>query len=160
MDTIVAKTPIKGGEFLIRDSFANDIFIPEEFSEEQQMMADACRQFIEAEVFPIIDRIDKMEEGLVPTIMEKAGELGILGVTVPEEYGGMGMSFNTSMLMADIIGATGAFSTTYGAHTGIGTLPIQYYGNEEQKAKYLPNLGTGVWKSSYCLTEPGCRIRC
>lgn len=154
MDTIVAKTPIKGGEFLIRDSFANDIFIPEEFSEEQQMMADACRQFIEAEVFPIIDRIDKMEEGLVPMIMEKAGELGILGVTVPEEYGGMGMSFNTSMLMADIIGATGAFSTTYGAHTGIGTLPIQYYGNEEQKAKYLPNLGTGVWKSSYCLTEP------
>lgn len=154
MDTIVANTPIKGGEFLIRESFANDIFIPEEFSEEQQMMADACRQFIEAEVFPIVDRIDKLEEGLVPTIMEKAGELGILGVTVPEEYGGMGMSFNTSMLMADIIGATGAFSTTYGAHTGIGTLPIQYYGNEEQKAKYLPNLGTGVWKSSYCLTEP------
>lgn len=154
MDATIAKTTIKGGEFLIRESFANDIFIPEEFSEEQQMMADACRQFIEAEVFPIVDRIDKLEEGLVPSIMEKAGELGILGVTVPEEYGGMGMSFNTSMLMADIIGATGAFSTTYGAHTGIGTLPIQYYGNEEQKAKYLPNLGTGVWKSSYCLTEP------
>ena len=154
MDATVTRNPIKGGEFLIRETAAADIFIPEEFSEEQQMMADACRQFIDAEIMPIVERIDKMEEGLVPTIMEKAGELGLLGVTVPEEYGGMGMSFNTSMLMADIIGATGAFSTTYGAHTGIGTLPIQYYGNEEQKAKYLPKLGTGEWKACYCLTEP------
>ncbi|MDP5168755.1 MAG: acyl-CoA dehydrogenase family protein [Bacteroidia bacterium] len=154
MDTTITSRAIQGGEFLIRETAAADIFIPEEFSEEQQMMGDACRQFIEAEIFPIIDRIDKMEEGLVPSIMEKAGELGILGVTVPEEYGGMGMSFNTSMLMADIIGATGAFSTTYGAHTGIGTLPIQYYGNEAQKERYLPHLATGEWKACYCLTEP------
>ncbi len=154
MDATATNNAIKGGEFLIRESFPQDIFIPEEFSEEQKMMADACRQFIDAEIMPLVGRIDKMEEGLVPSILEKAGELGLLGVTVPEEYGGMGMSFNTSMLMADIIGATGAFSTTYGAHTGIGTLPIQYYGTEEQKTTYLPGLVSGELKASYCLTEP------
>ncbi len=154
METAVSTHPIQGGEFLIRSTAAADMFIPEEFSEEQQMMADACRQFIETEIMPNVHRIDKMEEGLVPSILEKAGELGLLGVTVPEEYGGLGMSFNTSMLMADIIGATGAFSTTYGAHTGIGTLPIQYYGTESQKETYLPKLATGEWKASYCLTEP------
>ncbi len=154
MSTTLTSHPIKGGEFLIRSTAAASIFIPEEFSEEQQMMGAACRQFIEAEILPIVDRIDKMEDGLVPGILEKAGELGLLGVTVPEEYGGLGMSFNTSMLMADIIGATGAFSTTYGAHTGIGTLPIQYYGTEAQKERYLPHLATAAWKACYCLTEP------
>jgi len=154
MDTVSNKRSIKGGEFLIRETEAQEIFIPEEFSEEQKMMAQACQDFIDAEIMPNLDRIDKLEEGLVPSILEKAGELGLLGVTVPEEYGGLGMSFNTSMLMADIIGSTGAFSTTYGAHTGIGTLPIQYYGTEAQKAKYLPKLATGEWKASYCLTEP------
>ncbi|MEO0895762.1 MAG: acyl-CoA dehydrogenase family protein [Bacteroidota bacterium] len=155
MDTVSHKHSIKGGEFLIRETKAQDIFIPEEFSEEQQMMAQACSDFIATEITPIVDRIDKMEEGLVPSIMEKAGELGLLGVTVPEEYGGLGMSFNTSMLIADIMASTGSFSTTYGAHTGIGTLPIQYYGNEAQKAKYLPKLATAEWKACYCLTEPG-----
>ncbi|MCI4671302.1 MAG: acyl-CoA dehydrogenase family protein [Bacteroidia bacterium] len=155
MDTVSNKRSIKGGEFLVRETHAHEIFIPEEFSEEQQMMAQACKDFIKAEIEPVRDRIEKLEEGLVPSILEKAGELGLLGVTVPEEYGGLGMSFNTSMLMADIIGSTGSFSTTYGAHTGIGTLPIQYYGNDEQKAKYLPKLGTGEYKAAYCLTEPG-----
>lgn len=154
MDSVANKPALKGGEFLIRESEARDIFIPEEFSEEQRMMGDACQQFIESEIWPVTERIDKLEEGLMASILEKAGELGILAVTVPEEYGGMGMSFNTSMLMADVIGAAGSFSTTYGAHTGIGTLPIQYYGSEEQKAKYLPGLGSGELKASYCLTEP------
>lgn len=152
--TVLAKKALKGGEFLIRETPAEEVFIPENFSEEQLMMAEACQSFIETEIWPKMERIDQLEEGLMEEIAEKAGDLGLLGVTVPEEYGGMGMSFNTSMLMADVIGAAGSFSTFYGAHTGIGTLPIQYYGNEEQKAKYLPKLGTGEWKACYCLTEP------
>lgn len=155
MDTVQQKSSIKGGEFLIRETLAKDIFIPEEFSEEQKMMAQACQDFIDAEIMPNVERIDKMEPGLMPAIVEKAGELGLLAVTVPEEYGGLGMSFNTSMLMADVIASAGSFSTTYGAHTGIGTLPIQYYGNDAQKERYLPKLATGEWKACYCLTEPG-----
>lgn len=154
METVAQKSAIKGGEFIVRETEADEIFIPEEFSEEQKMMAAATQDFIDKEITPIIHRIDSLEEGLMPSIMEKAGELGLLGVSVPEEYGGLGMSFNTSMLMADIIAASGSFSTAYGAHTGIGTLPILYYGTEEQKQKYLPKLASGEWKASYCLTEP------
>jgi alkylation response protein AidB-like acyl-CoA dehydrogenase len=146
---------IQGGEFLVRETPAQDIFIPEEFTEEQKMMAQACQDFIDTEITPNIEAIDSMKNPeLVPSIFKKAGELGLLGIAVPEEYGGMGMSFNTSMLIADIIGAAGSFSTTYGAHTGIGTLPILYYGTEEQKQKYLPKLATGEWAACYCLTEP------
>jgi alkylation response protein AidB-like acyl-CoA dehydrogenase len=146
---------IQGGEFLVRETPAQDIFIPEQFSEEQKMMAQACQDFIDTEITPNIEAIDSMKNpDLVPSIFKKAGELGLLGVAVPEEYGGLGMSFNTSMLIADIIGAAGSFSTTYGAHTGIGTLPILYYGTEEQKHKYLPKLATGEWAACYCLTEP------
>ncbi len=146
---------IQGGEFLVRETDSQDIFIPEQFSEEQKMMAQACQDFIDTEITPNIEEIDSMKNPeLVPSIFKKAGELGLLGVSVPEQYGGMGMSFNTSMLIADIIGAAGSFSTTYGAHTGIGTLPILYYGNEEQKKKYLPKLATGEWAACYCLTEP------
>jgi alkylation response protein AidB-like acyl-CoA dehydrogenase len=149
------KSSIQGGEFLIRETSAHEVFIPEEFSEEQKMMAQACSDFIETEITPNATRIDSMKEpDLVPAIFKKAGELGLLGITVPEQYGGLGMSFNTSMLMADIIGAAGSFSTTYGAHTGIGTLPILYYGDEAQKSKYLPKLATGEWAACYCLTEP------
>lgn len=154
MNTIADKTAIKGGEFLIRETEAAEIFIPEEFGEEQKMMAEACQDFIDTEIVPHIDRMDSLEEGFMASLMDKAGELGLLGVTVPEEYGGLGMSFNTSMLIADIFGSAGSFSTALGAHTGIGTLPIQYYGNETQKARYLPKLGSGEWKASYCLTEP------
>ncbi len=154
MEEVVQQSAIKGGEFIIRDTEASEIFIPEEFSEEQKMMAAAAQDFIDLEITPNIQRIDKMEQGLMPSLMEKAGELGILGVAVPEEYGGLGMNFNTSMLMADIIAASGSFSTAYGAHTGIGTLPILYYGTEEQKNKYLPLLASGEWKACYCLTEP------
>jgi alkylation response protein AidB-like acyl-CoA dehydrogenase len=146
---------IQGGEFLVRETSAQDIFIPEEFSEEQKMMAQACQDFIDTEIVPNIEEIDGMKNpDIVPHIFKKAGELGLLGVSVPEQYGGLGMSFNTSMLIADIIGAAGSFSTTYGAHTGIGTLPILYYGSEEQKQKYLPKLATGEWAACYCLTEP------
>ena len=149
------KRSIKGGEFLVRETSAQEVFIPEEFSEEQKMMAQACSDFIETEITPNVDRIDSMKEpDLVPKIFKKAGELGLLGITVPEQYGGLGMSFNTSMLIADVIGAAGSFSTTYGAHTGIGTLPILYYGDEAQKEKYLPKLATGQWAACYCLTEP------
>jgi alkylation response protein AidB-like acyl-CoA dehydrogenase len=147
--------PINGGEFLIRATAAEDIFIPEEFSEEQKMMAQACQDFIDLEIMPFSEEIDSMKDPeLVPRILRKAGDMGLLGISVPEEYGGMGMSFNTSMLIADIIGSAGSFSTTYGAHTGIGTLPILYYGTEEQKQKYLPKLATAEWAACYCLTEP------
>jgi alkylation response protein AidB-like acyl-CoA dehydrogenase len=146
---------IQGGEFLVRETPAQDIFIPEQFTEEQRMMAQACQDFIDTEINPNIEAIDGMKDpDLVPSIFKKAGELGLLGIAVPEEYGGMGMSFNTSMLIADIIGGAGSFSTTYGAHTGIGTLPILYYGTEAQKQQYLPKLATGEWAACYCLTEP------
>ncbi len=151
----MATKSTQGGEFLIKETNAQDIFIPAEFTEEQRMMAQACQDFIDTEITPYAQEIDSMKDpDLVPKIFKKAGDLGLLGITVPEEYGGMGMSFNTSMLIADIIGAAGSFSTTYGAHTGIGTLPILYYGTEEQKKKYLPKLATGEWAACYCLTEP------
>ncbi len=154
MEAVANKTSIQGGEFIIKETKAEEIFIPEEFSEEQKMMAAAAQDFLDKEIFPHVDRIDGMEEGLMSSIMTKAGELGLLGVSVPEAYSGLGMSFNTSMLMADIIASSGSFSTAYGAHTGIGTLPILFYGTEEQKQKYLPKLATGEWKVCYCLTEP------
>jgi alkylation response protein AidB-like acyl-CoA dehydrogenase len=146
---------IKGGEFLIKETSYHDVFIPEEFDEEQQMIAQSCRDFLVAEVNPNLDRIDSHEEPeLMPTLLTKAGELGLLGVSVPEEYGGFGKNFNTSMLVADVIGGGHSFAVALSAHTGIGTLPILYYGNAEQKAKYIPKLGTGEWKAAYCLTEP------
>lgn len=148
------KKTIKGGEFLITETTYQDVFIPEEFDEEQQMIAQTCRDFLAAEINPILDRIDTQEEGLMPSLMDKAGELGILGVSIPEEFGGFGKNFNTSMLVADVCGAGHSFAVALSAHTGIGTLPILYYGNAEQKAKYIPKLGTGEWKASYCLTEP------
>ncbi|MEQ8412929.1 MAG: acyl-CoA dehydrogenase family protein [Imperialibacter sp.] len=154
METTVAKDAIKGGEFLIKETDADEIFIPEEFSEEQKMMAEATRDFIEKEIKPNVDRMDSLEEGFMPGVLEKAGELGLLGISIPEQYGGLGMSFNTSMLIADIVSSAGSFSTAYGAHTGIATLPILYYGNEEQKNKYIPRLASGEWKGAYCLTEP------
>lgn len=154
MEATAEREAIKGGEFLIRETEAHEIFIPEEWSEEQKMMAQACQDFIDKEITPNVDRMDKMEEGFMASLMDKAGELGLLGVSIPEAYGGLGMNFNTGMLIADIMGAGGSFSTAYGAHTGIGTLPILYYGTEEQKQKYVTKLATGEWKACYCLTEP------
>ncbi len=154
METLEQKQTIKGGEFLVKETEAQDIFIPEEFSEEQKMMAEATQDFIGKEIAPNVERMDSMEEGFMPSLLDKAGELGLLGVAIPEQYGGLGMNFNTSMLIADVVGSAGSFSTAYGAHTGIGTLPILYYGTEEQKEKYLPRLASGEWKACYCLTEP------
>ncbi len=149
------KEALRGGEFLIKETKSEDIFIPEEFSEEQQMMAKATDDFIDMEITPIAEKIDKMQDPeLMPSLLTKAGELGLLGIGVPEDLDGLGMSFNTTMLIADVVGSAGSFSTAYGAHTGIGTLPILYYGNEEQKKKYIPKLATGEWKACYCLTEP------
>ncbi len=153
MSTAKTKS-IKGGEFIIRETACEDIFIPEEFDEEQLMIKKTCEDFLEAEVFPNLDRIDNQEEGLMVNLMDKAGELGLLAVSIPEEYGGFGKNFNTSMLVADSVGAGCSFAVALSAHTGIGTLPILYYGTKEQKDKYIPKLATGEWKASYCLTEP------
>ncbi|MCK5371847.1 MAG: acyl-CoA dehydrogenase family protein, partial [Cyclobacteriaceae bacterium] len=155
MEKIDQKTAIKGGEFLIRETEASEIFIPEEWTEEQQMIAQTCKDFLAAEVYPKLDEIDSMKyPELMPGLLDKAGELGLLGTAVPEQYGGFGMDFNTSMLIAEEFGKGYSFAVAITAHTGIGTLPILYYGNEEQKAKYLPKLATGEYKASYCLTEP------
>ena len=149
------KTAIKGGEFLIRDTDAQDVFIPEEWSEEQKMIAQTCHDFIDTEVMPNLDKLDSHDyPELMPELLEKAGELGLLGTSVPEALGGFGMNFNTTMLVSEVIGKGHSFAVALSAHTGIGTLPILYYGNEEQKQKYIPKLATGEWKAAYCLTEP------
>lgn len=146
---------MKGGEFLIKDSRAEDLFIPEEMNEEHRMMADMANDFLDKEVTPYLDRIDAQEEGLMQSILDKAGALGLLSVSLPEEYGGLGKDFTTGMLITEALGAGHSFSVAMAAHTGIGTLPILYYGTDAQKKKYLPKLATGEWKASYCLTEPG-----
>ncbi len=149
------KKAIKGGEFLVRETAADEVFIPEEWSEEQKMIAQTCHDFIDHEVMPRLDEIDSMENPeLMPQLLDKAGELGLLGTSVPEELGGFGMDFNTTMLVSEVCGAGHSFAVAMSAHTGIGTLPILYYGNEEQKKKYIPKLATGEWKAAYCLTEP------
>ena len=153
-DSSTKEKAIKGGEFIIRDTKPENIFIPEEWNEEQKMIASMCDDFIEKEVVPHLDRIDKMEEGLMPSILNKAGELGMLGMSVPEDLGGMGVDFKTSLLATEKLGKGYSFSVAYGAHTGIGTLPLLYYGTEEQKNKYIPKLASGEWKAAYCLTEP------
>ena len=149
------RKPIKGGEFIIRDTAPSEIFIPENWTEEQRMIADMCKDFINAEILPNLDRIDNMEEGLMPSLIEKAGALGLVGMSVPEELGGMGVDFKTSLLTTEKLAHGFSFSVAYSAHTGIGTLPLLYYGNDEQKKKYIPKLATGEWKAAYCLTEPG-----
>jgi len=146
---------IKGCEFLTKSTDASEIFIPEEFDEEQTMIAQTCGDFLETEVFCNLDRIDKKEQGLMRQILEKSGELGLLGISLPEEYGGFGQNFLTSMYANEVLGAGYSFSVAYSAHTGIGTLPIAYYGNEQQREKYLPRLASGEAMAAFCLTEPG-----
>lgn len=149
------KNRLKGGEFLIKDLTWEDIFTHEDFSEEQKMMLESAKEFIDREVWPKKHQIEKKDYALIEDLMKKLGELGFLGISVPEEYGGLGMGFVTTMLVCDYLsGATGSLATAYGAHTGIGTMPITLYGTEEQKKKYLPKLATGEWFASYALTEP------
>ena len=147
-------TATKGGEFLIKETEAKEIFITEESTEEQQMIVQTCEDFLKQEVRPVLDRLDEQEEGLAVKLLDKAAELGLLGLNVPEEYGGFEKDFVTGMLATESLGAGHSFSVSIAAHTGIGTLPILYYGNEEQKKKYIPKLANGEWKACYCLTEP------
>lgn len=146
---------MKSGEFLTRELEAADIFVPEEFDEEQQMIAQTCKDFLEAEVYPNLDKLDQGDRELMKEILKKSGELGLMGISLPEEYGGFGQSFVTQMLAAETIGAGFSFSVAFMAHCGIGTLPIMYYGNEEQRQKYVSRLATGELLGAYCLTEPG-----
>ena len=152
--TTEKKVTIKGGEWLIRESSPYDTFIPEDFNEEQQMVKDMCASFLDTEILPIIDRIDKLEPGLMPSLMKKAGEQGLLGTSIPEEFGGLGKDFITSTLVNEALGGGFSFSVAVAAHTGIGTLPILYFGTQAQKEKYIPKLASGEWKGSYGLTEP------
>jgi alkylation response protein AidB-like acyl-CoA dehydrogenase len=146
---------MKGGEFLVRNVEADSVFIPEEFDEEQLMIAQTCEDFVETEIVPHFDALDKHEEGLMPSLLKKAGEMGLLGIAIPEEYGGFGQNFLTNMKANEAIGSAYSFSVAFMAHTGIGSLPLLYYGNQQQKEQYLPRLATGEWLAAYCLTEPG-----
>jgi len=146
--------PLLGGEWIIKESTPDATFIPEEFNEEQQMVKDMCDQFINTEILPIVDRIDKLEAGLMPSLMEKAGEQGLLSTSCPEEYGGLGKDFITSTIVNEALGGGYSFSVAIAAHTGIGTLPILYFGTDAQKQKYIPKLASGEWKGAYGLTEP------
>jgi alkylation response protein AidB-like acyl-CoA dehydrogenase len=153
METLTNKA-LKGGEWLTRETDPAASFIPEEFSEEQKMIRDMCNQFLDMEVMPILDRIDSMEPGLMRSLLQKAGEQGLLSTSFPEEYGGLGKDFVTSTIVNEYLGAGHSFSVAVSAHTGIGTLPILYFGNEAQKQKYIPKLISGEWTGAYGLTEP------
>ena len=146
----------RGGQFLVKETKCKDIFTPEDLSEEQIMMRDSVREFVDKEIWPYKNRFENKDYALTESLMKKAGEMGFLGIAVPEAYGGLGMGFVDTVLVCDYIsGATGSFSTAFGAHTGIGTMPITLYGTEEQKIKYVPKLASGEWFGAYCLTEPG-----
>lgn len=155
METTTQTQSLTGGEWLIKPGDPQQTFTPEDFTEEQIMIRDMCIQFLQSEVMPILDRIDKLEPGLMPSLMEKAGEMGLLAASVPEEYNGMGKDFVTSTLVSEALGGGYSFSVAMSAHAGIGTLPILYFGTEEQKKKYITKLATGEFKGSYGLTEPG-----
>lgn len=148
------KQALKGAEWLIKESSPFETFIPEDFNEEQRMVKDMCGAFLDAEVLPVLDRIDKLEPGLMPSLIVKAGEQGLLGAAVPEDLGGLGKDFITATLVNEGLGGGFSFSVAVSAHTGIGTLPILYFGTPEQKKKYIPKLASGEWKGSYGLTEP------
>ena len=154
MQTSQQATSLKGGEWLVKESSPFETFVPEDYNEEQQMVKDMSYQFLENEIMPVVDRIDKMEPGLMPALVTKAGEQGLLGVSVPEGFGGLGKDFITSTLVSEGLGGGFSFSVAVSAHTGIGTLPILYFGTEQQKEKYIPKLASGEWKGSYGLTEP------
>ncbi|WP_343674376.1 acyl-CoA dehydrogenase family protein [Chitinophaga sp.] len=154
MEATVDKSTLKGAEFLIKESPVHQVFTPEDFNEEQKMIKEMAEQFVAKEVTPVLDRIDKLEEGLMPSLLDKAGEQGLLGAAFPEEYGGLGKDFITATLINEALGAGHSFSVAMAAHTGIGSLPILYFGTEAQKQKYIPFLASGQMKGAYALTEP------
>ena len=145
---------LKSGEFLVKSTNSSDIFIPEEYTEEQLMIAHMIQDFLDAEVNPIVAKLDEGNRELMAATIRKAGELGLMGIAIPEEYGGFEQDFVTQMLAAENIGAGYSFSVAFMASTGIGTLPIMYYGNEEQRQKYVTKLASGEFIGAYCLTEP------
>ncbi|WP_372945268.1 acyl-CoA dehydrogenase family protein [Muriicola sp.] len=152
----VKKDILRGGQFLVKETPSEDVFTLEDLNEEQRMMRESTIEFVDRELWANWERFENKDYEFTKQCMQKAGELGFLSIAVPEAYGGMGMGFVSTMLVCDYIsGATGSFSTAFGAHTGIGTLPITLYGTEEQKKKYVPKLATGEWFGAYCLTEPG-----
>lgn len=156
METVDKKDIIRGGQFIVRETSCEEVFTPEDFSEEQNMMKESVTEFVDREIWPHKERFEKKDYALTEEVMRKAGELGFLGVAVPAEYEGLGMGFVSTMLVCDYIsGATGSIATAFGAHTGIGTMPITLYGTEEQKKKYVPKLAMGEVFGAYCLTEPG-----
>jgi len=148
------KAPVNGGEFIIKDTHPSDVFIPEDMNEEQKMVYESVTDFIDNEILPYAEDIEKQKEGLVPSLLVKAADLGLLGAHIPEEYGGMAMDGNTNTAILEAMGKGGSYSVAFAAHTGIGMLPILYFGTEEQKQKYLPGLCSGELKACYCLTEP------
>ena len=154
-DTAVKKAFLKGGEFLVKDASATDIFIPEEMNEEQKMVQDMVRDFVANEVIPQMDKIEKQEDNIAPRLLEKMAELGLLGSHMPETFGGMALDTNTNTIITESLGPAGSFTVSFAAHTGIGMLPILYFGTEAQKEQYLPRLINGELKAAYCLTEPG-----
>ncbi|ETN95982.1 acyl-CoA dehydrogenase family protein [Zhouia amylolytica] len=152
----INKNLTRGGEYIVKETKSEDVFTPEDFNEEQKMMRDSVIEFVDREIWPNKPRFETKDYAFTEELMRKTGELGLLGVSVPEAYGGLGMGFVSTMLVCDYIsGTSGSFSTAFGAHTGIGTMPITLYGTEEQKQKYVPKLATGEWFGAYCLTEPG-----
>ena len=152
---VTQQASLKGGEFIIKPTDAQSIFTPADFTEEQVMMHQTCIDFVAAEVTPLLDRLDNHEEGLMRGLMEKAGQLGLFGVSIPEQFGGLDMDFPTALRVTEGLGGGHSFPVAFAAHTGIAMLPILYFGNDEQKAKYLPGLTDGTLMGSYCLTEPG-----
>ena len=156
MKETIEKEITRGGAFVVKDTLCENIFTPEDFTEEQKMMRDAVKEFADKEIWSKKEEFEKKNFQLTLDVMKKAGELGFLGVGIPEAYGGLGMPFTSSMLVCDYIsGSSGSTSTAFGAHTGIGTMPILLYGNEDQKMKYIPKLASGEYFGAYCLTEPG-----
>jgi alkylation response protein AidB-like acyl-CoA dehydrogenase len=156
MEDLMVKTAVlRGGEYLVKDSLPEDIFIPEDLNEEQMMIKQMAADFLEQEIIPCQNRIEKQEPGLAPMLLEKMGALGLLGSHMPTEYGGLELDSNTNSLISEVLGPAGSFIVSYAAHTGIGMLPILYFGTDEQKNKYLPKLISGELKAAYCLTEPG-----
>nr|WP_321228370.1 acyl-CoA dehydrogenase family protein [uncultured Psychroserpens sp.] len=150
------KDILRGGQFLVKETKCEDVFTPEDFSEEQTMMKESVMEFNDREIIPHKARFEAKDYALTEDVMRKAGDMGFLSVAVPEAYGGMGMGFVSTVLTCDYISSgTGSFSTAFGAHTGIGTMPITLYGTDEQKQKYVPKLASGEWFGAYCLTEPG-----
>ena len=156
MEATQEKELLRGGQFLVKETKCEDVFTPEDFSEEQTMMKEAVIEFNDREIIPHKPRFEAKDYALTEEVMRKAGDLGFLGVAVPEAFGGLGMGFVSTVLTCDYISSgTGSFSTAFGAHTGIGTMPITLYGTEAQKQKYVPKLSSGEWFGAYCLTEPG-----